>query len=96
MLNDTACRNAKPSDKQYKLADEKGLFLLIHPNGSKYWRMKYRHGGKEKLLSFGVYPETSLSEARAKRDNARKLIAEGSDPSAVKQEEKRTASIYGK
>ena len=93
MLTDPACRNAKPKDKAYKLSDEKGLFLLIHTNGSKYWRMKYRHGGKEKLLSFGVYPETSLSEARTKRDNARKLIAEGSDPSAVKQEEKRTAKI---
>ena len=93
MLNDTACRNAKPSDKQYKLADEKGLFLLIHPNGSKYWRMKYRYGGKEKLLSLGVYPELTLAAARDKRDDARKQLKDGIDPSAAKQEDKRTRKL---
>lgn len=93
MLNDTACRNAKPKDKQYKLADEKGLFLLIHTNGSKYWRMKYRYGGKEKLLSLGVYPELSLASARGKRDDARKQLKDGTDPSAAKQEDKRTRKL---
>lgn len=93
MLTDPACRNAKPKDKAYKLADEKGLFLLIHPNGSRYWRMKYRVAGKEKLLAIGVYPETTLAEAREKRDDARKLLKDGTDPSAAKQEVKRTRKI---
>ena len=79
-LTDTAVRNAKPSDRPFKLPDEKGLFLLVHPNGSKYWRHKYRHLGKEKLLSYGVYPEVSLKEARESRDKARKLLAAGIDP----------------
>ena len=87
-LTDTAIRNAKPTDKPIKLADEKGLFLLVHPNGSKYWRMKYRVGGKEKLLSFGVYPDTGLKEARAKRDEARKLLANGAGPGEAKKAQK--------
>lgn len=87
-LTDTAIRNAKPTDKPIKLADEKGLFLLVHPNGSKYWRMKYRIGGKEKLLSFGVYPDTGLKEARAKREEARKLLANGADPGETKKAQK--------
>ena len=74
MLTNPACKNAKPQDKAYKLSDEKGLFLLIHTNGSKYWRMKYRHAGKERLLSFGAYPEVSLAEARRRRDTARAAI----------------------
>lgn len=93
MLNDAACRNAKPASKQFKLSDEKALYLLIHPNGSKYWRMKYRFGGKEKTLSLGVYPECSLAEARDRRDEARKQLRGGTDPSAAKQEEKRTHKI---
>lgn len=80
MLTDTACKNAKPRDKAYKLSDEKGLYLEITPNGSKYFRLKYRFGGKEKRLAFGVYPETSLKEAREKRDEARKHLAQGIDP----------------
>ncbi|HZX33627.1 MAG TPA: integrase arm-type DNA-binding domain-containing protein [Rhodocyclaceae bacterium] len=79
-LTDTQIRNAKSREKPYKLADEKGLFLLINPNASKWWRLKYRYGGKEKLLSLGIYPEVALKEARDKRDAARKLIAEGVDP----------------
>ncbi len=81
MLTDTATKNAKPKDKPYRLADEKGLYLEVKPNGSKYFRMKYRFDGKEKLLAFGVYPETSLKEARDKRDEARKQLAQGIDPS---------------
>ncbi len=76
-LTDTAVRNAKPAEKAQKLADEKGLFLLINPNGTKYWRQKYRFDGKEKLLAHGVYPDVSLKDAREKRDAARKLLANG-------------------
>jgi len=84
-LTNTAVMNAKPDTKQRKLADEKGLFLLVHPNGSKYWRLKYRFGGREKLLALGVYPEVSLAEARQRRDDARKLLANGADPSETKK-----------
>lgn len=87
-LTDTAIRNAKPDLKPYKQADEKGLFLLIHPNGSKYWRLKYRFGGKEKLLSLEVYPDVGLKDARERRDDARKLLANSVDPSAVKKQSK--------
>jgi len=80
-LSDTAVRSAKPTDKAYKLSDEKGLFLLVHPNGSKYWRQKFRFDGKEKMLALGVYPDTSLKEARERRDEARKQLANGIDPS---------------
>ena len=87
MLTDTATRQAKPKDKPYKLSDEKGLYLEVHPNGSKYWRMKYRYG-KEKRLSFGVYPDVSLKRAREKRADARELLADGIDPGEVKRAEK--------
>lgn len=93
MLRDSECKNAKPTERPKKLFDEKGLFLLVHPNGSKYWRLKYRVANKEKLLSLGVYPELSLADARDKRDEARKLHSKGVDPSAAKQEEKRTRKI---
>ncbi|MDR2874656.1 MAG: integrase arm-type DNA-binding domain-containing protein, partial [Methylobacillus sp.] len=89
-LTDTKVRNTKPSDKPRKVADEKGLFLLVRPNGSKYWRLKYRVEGKEKLMALGVYPAVSLADARARRDDARKLLANDVDPSEVKQQEKRT------
>src|SRR6185369_8043293 len=81
-LTDTAIRTAKPAEKPYKLADEKGLFLLVNPNGGKWWRLKFRIMGKEKLLSLGTYPETGLKEARGKRDDARKMMADGIDPGA--------------
>jgi integrase len=80
-LSDTTCKNAKPKEKPYKLADEKGMFLLVNYNGSKYFRLKYRFGGIEKTLALGVYPETSLKSAREKRDQARELLANGIDPS---------------
>lgn len=88
-LTDAACKNAKPDSKSRKMADGGGMYLEVMPNGSKYWRMKYRYAGKEKRLSIGVYPEISLSEARNKREKARKLLAENIDPSYAKQEEKR-------
>ncbi|MFI3217852.1 MAG: integrase arm-type DNA-binding domain-containing protein [Methylococcales bacterium] len=79
-LTDTAIKNAKPQNKPYKLADEKSMYLLVNPNGSKYFRLKYRFAGKEKLLPIGVYPDTSLKMAREDRDNARTLLAKGIDP----------------
>jgi len=87
-LTDTAIRNAKPGEKPVKLADEKGLFLLIAPAGGKWWRLKYRFGGKEKLLSLGTYPEVSLKEARTKRDEARKLLVQGIDPGEQRKAQK--------
>lgn len=87
-LSDTAIRNAKPLGKPQKLADGGGLYLLLNPNGSRWWRLKYRTGGKEKLLSLGVYPDTGLRDAREKRDAARKLLAAGIDPGAQRKAEK--------
>lgn len=92
-LSDTAVRKTKPTDKPYKMADGGGMYLEVMPNGSKYWRFKYRFAGKEKRLALGVYPDISLADARARRDDARKLLANGSDPGAVKQNQKRQAKI---
>lgn len=78
--SDKTFRDARPKDKPYKVADEKGLFLLVTPSGGKWWRLKYRFAGKEKLLSLGVYGDVSLKEAREKRDEARKQLASGIDP----------------
>lgn len=97
-LTDVKVRSAKPAEKAYKLTDGEGMFLLIHPNGSKYWRLRYRFGGKEKMLALGVYPEITLSDARHKRDQARKLVAAGADPSeykkAVKVEQQSAANSF--
>ena len=90
-LSDTACRNAKPADKPRKLSDEKGLFLLVTPNGGKWWRLKYRFGGKEKLLSLGTYPEVGLALARERRDEFRRMLARGIDPSDARKAEKAEA-----
>lgn len=97
-LTDAAIRTAKPKDKPYKLYDGGGLFLLVTPTKKnelpsrgapgKWWRFKYRFGGKEKLLSFGTYPEITLSSAREKRDAARKQIAEGFDPGEERKSNK--------
>jgi hypothetical protein len=92
-LSDSACRNAKPTDKPRKLADGGGLYLEVMPNGQKYWRQKYRFAGKEKRLAHGVYPEVTLAEARSKRDIARKLIASDIDPASAKKEKKRDIVI---
>jgi len=85
MLSDAKARKALPGEKDYKLADGAGLFLLVRPNGSKLWRYKYRFAGKEKLLSFGAYPEVPLIEARSRREDARKAIRDGLDPSLEKK-----------
>lgn len=84
-LTDVKARNAKPAAKQFKLFDGDGLFLLVTPGGGKWWRFKYRFEGKEKLLSLGTYPEVSLADAREKRDAARKQVAAGVDPGAVRK-----------
>ena len=91
-LTDPALRNAKPKERTYKLSDGLGLYLEVSPAGGKYWRMKYRYGGKEKRLAIGVYPEVSLKAARAKRDEARTMLANGADPSEVKQAQKAAQS----
>ena len=79
-LTDTAIRNAKPVQKAKKLFDGGGMYLEVAPSGGKWWRLKYRFGGKEKRLSLGVYPDVSLKDARERRDEARKLLANGIDP----------------
>jgi hypothetical protein len=81
-------RNVQPREKPYKLADGNGMYLEVMPNGGRYWRVKYRHQGKEKRIALGVFPEVGLKEARAKRDIARKLVAEGIDPSAARKDAK--------
>ncbi|MCD6272919.1 MAG: integrase arm-type DNA-binding domain-containing protein [Deltaproteobacteria bacterium] len=84
-LSDTKIRKTKPLKKQVKLFDGGGLFLLVTQKGGKLWRFKYRFDGKEKLLSFGSYPEISLSDARTRREDARKQVAHGINPSAVRK-----------
>jgi len=88
-LSDVKIRNLKPKPKTYKVADFDGLYIAVNPSGSKLWRFKYRLGGKEKLLSIGVYPAISLAQARQARDAARAAVAAGTDPSEAKQEDKR-------
>ena len=87
-LTDTAIRRSHPSEKPYKLADGKGLYLLVNPSGSKLWRWKYRHEGKEKLMAFGAYPDVSLADARVRHAEARRLLAAGSDPMVQRKVEK--------
>lgn len=84
-LTHTVIKNAPAKDKDYKLFDGKGLFLLVKKNGAKYWRQKYQHHGKEKLLSLGVYPEISLKEARQQSDDIRRSIQLGQDPSELRK-----------
>ncbi len=92
-LTATAVKQAKPTEKQYKLFDGRGLFLLVHPNGSKYWRFKYRYANKEKLLSLGVYPDVSLADARTRHQQARETVAKGVDPGEVLKVEKLTRHL---
>ena len=85
-LTEMTIKKAKPKDKQYKLADGEGMYLRVYPNGSKYWQLKYRFEGKQKTLSFGVWPEVGIIEAREKRFEARKKIKQGIDPIQEKQQ----------
>ncbi|MCG3464004.1 tyrosine-type recombinase/integrase [Xenorhabdus bovienii] len=87
-LTDLAIKRAKPKEKAYTLADSNGLSLLIDTNGSKGWRYRYQYAGKTKMISLGVYPVVTLTEARTKRDEARKLVANGINPSEARKAEK--------
>jgi len=91
LLTDAQVRNAKPKPKFYRLRDGNSLFLQVEPKGGKYWRLMYRYAEKQKTLSLGTYPEVSLGEARDKAHAARKTLASGTDPSAMKREKKRVA-----
>lgn len=88
MLSDVTVRNAKAKETPYKLADERGLYLFVKPEGGRYWRMNYRFDGRQKTLALGVYPDVSLKDARDRRDEARRLLANGADPGAVKAAQK--------
>ncbi|MFZ0497852.1 MAG: Arm DNA-binding domain-containing protein [Steroidobacteraceae bacterium] len=88
MLTEIDIRVAKPKGKPYKLHDERGLYLLVTGTGARSWRFKYRVEGREKLLTLGLYPDVGLKRAREKRDDARKLVAEGDDPSVQRAAEK--------
>ena len=94
-LTDTAVRNAKPLTKPQRLFDSCGLYLEISPGGGKWWRFKYRFGGKEKRLSLGVYPAISLKDARDRRDALRKQIANDIDPGVRRRAEKASKAEAG-
>jgi hypothetical protein len=87
-LSEAKIRAARPQERAYKLFDERGLFMLVTPAGGRLWRFRYRLGGVEKLLTLGAYPDVTLKRAREKRDDARKLVADGIDPSAKRQAER--------
>lgn len=84
-LSDTQIKNIKPAPKDVKLFDGGGLFLLVTPTGGKLWHFKYRFGGKEKKLTFGAYPAVTLADARQRREDAKKLLANGVDPGELKK-----------
>ncbi len=90
-LTDSACRAAKPASKPYKMTDGAGLYLLVKPNGSKIWQMKYAFLGKEKTFSIGQYPLVTLADARDARSQAKKLLQQGIDPTQAKRQEKLSA-----
>ena len=87
-LSDTALRNSRGREKPYKVSDGGGLFVLVQPDGRRYWRLAYRFGGKQKTLALGVYPEVSLADAREKRRTAKNQLANGTDPGQVRKLEK--------
>lgn len=93
LLTDTHIKAAKPREKDWKLADEKGLYLLVRSSGSKLWRLKFRHFGKEKKLALGAYPEVGLKEARRQRDLARASLETGADPALQKRKAKLSARL---
>lgn len=91
-MNDLQVKNAKPADKPYKMYDEKGLFLIVNPSGSKWWRFRYTLNGKQNTLSLGVYPKQTLGKARAKRDEFVDVLESGEDPAQLRKAEKNTVS----
>jgi hypothetical protein len=92
-LTDTRIRNAKPKAQAYKLSDGAGMYLLVTPNGARYWRLDYRFAGKRRTLALGVYPTVMLSNARVRREEARALLDKDIDPNAVKKVTKRAAKL---
>jgi Arm DNA-binding domain len=92
-LTDSHIRNAKPKAKAYKLSDGGGMYLLVKPDGARYWRLDYRFAGKRRTLALGVYPTTALSNARTRREEARALLAKDIDPSAAKRASNRDAKL---
>lgn len=92
-LSSFSVEKAKPRETPYKLSDGNGLYLLVNPNGSKLWRFRYSFGGKERMIGFGAYPDVPLAAARDKRDEARKLVAAGVDPSQKRKEDRQSAHI---
>ena len=88
-LTDTRIRNAKPNAKPYKLSDGGGMYLLVKPDGGRYWRLDYRFAGKRRTLALGVYPTVTLSDARAGRQEAQRLLVQNIDPGAAKKANKR-------
>lgn len=93
-LTDRSIKLAEPKEKPYRISDSGGLYIEVHPNGSKYWRLKYRFAKKEKKLALGVYPSVTLKQAREKRDEYKKILAEGKDPSLKIKEQKLSLSSY--
>ena len=88
MLTDVKVRVAKPQSRPYKLSDGRGLHLLVHPSGGRYWQVRYRFAGKEKTVSLGSYPELSLAEARDRCNEVRRQVRDGLDPTFEKKREK--------
>ena len=92
-LTDIQVRNAKPKTAPYKLADGEGMYLLVNAGGAKYWRLKYRYGGKEKVLALGIYPDVRLPEARQRRTEAKAVLAAKRDPGFERKTEKMVAAF---
>jgi Arm DNA-binding domain len=92
-LTDTRIRNAKPTGKAYKLSDGGGMYLLVTSDGGRYWRLDYRFAGKRRTQALGVYPTVSLAAARARREDARDLLAKDIDPGVAKKASKRVAKL---
>jgi len=92
-LTDVTVRRAKGRTGPYKLTDGRGLYVLVRPDGARYWRLDYRWSGKRRTLALGVYPTVSLLEAREKRDRAKKQLASGIDPSAQRKLEKTASKV---
>jgi Arm DNA-binding domain len=92
-LTDTRIRNAKPNARAYKLSDGGGMYLLVRSDGGRYWRLDYRFAGKRRTLALGVYPIVTLSDARSRRQEARKLLVQNIDPGTAKKAAKRAGKL---
>ncbi len=92
-LTDTRIRNAKPSARAYKLSDGGGMYLLVTPDGGRYWRLDYRFAGKRRTLALGVYPIVTLSDSRERRQEARRLLVQNIDPGTAKKAAKRASRL---